>query len=481
MTAHASHYIDGAWTDAGTLPELSVINPADGEVVGTVSEADDAVVDLAVQAARRAFPEWSATSAQTRIDFVQALRDGISEHREQIAQALTAEMGAPISFSRTAQIVVPLGDLDALIAAAKEHREVQTVSRSLVVTEPVGVVGAITPWNYPLHQIMLKIGAALLAGCTVVLKPSEEAPFSADLVARIIDEIGMPHGVFNLVHGRGLPTGNALITHPDVDMISFTGSRAVGEIVGAAAGGALKRAALELGGKSAAIILDDADLDTAVPEVLSSCFANAGQTCAAMTRVLVPQQLVERFQERAVQEAAGWEPSLPSDEGTRMGPVVSAKQQASIRRRITEAIDQGATLLCGGADVPENLSHGAFVRPTIFADVTPEMSLYREEVFGPVLAVTPYATLDEAVALANDSEYGLSGGVWTTDPARGVGVARRIRTGVVNINGAKLDVAAPFGGYKKSGIGRECGAHGLEEFLEVKSITGVDAAPLVGS
>lgn len=476
MTQHATHYIDGQWVDEGS--PISVINPADRSTIGVVPEADANVVDRAVQAARRAFPGWSATSMVSRIALIQALRDEVEARREEIAQTLTREMGAPISFSRTAQIVVPLADLDALIAAAKDHQEVRTLSRSLVVAEPVGVVGAITPWNYPLHQIMLKIGAALLAGCTVVLKPSEEAPFSASIVAQIIDGLGFPAGVFNVIHGRGLPTGDALIKHPDLDMLSFTGSRGVGELVGAAAGGALKRVALELGGKSAAIILDDADLDSAVPEVLSSCFANAGQTCAAMTRVLVPSSLLDEFQSRAVEVARGWEPNLPSEEGTRMGPVVSARQQAAIRHRIDEALEQGATLLTGGTDLPDGpLQGGAFVRPTIFGDVTPQMSLYREEVFGPVLAVTPYSTVDEAVALANDSDYGLSGGVWTTDTRRGVDVARRIRTGVVNINGAKLDVAAPFGGYKKSGVGRECGVHGFEEFLELKSITGVDTAP----
>lgn len=476
MTKHAVHYIDGAWVDTGEPVE--VISPADGSVVGTVPEADEATVDRAVQAARRAFPAWSATPMATRIGFIRGLREEIARRREEIAQTVSREMGSPISFARVAQIVVPLADLDALIAAAEAHEEVRVVSRSLVVAEPVGVVGAITPWNYPLHQIMLKIGAALLAGCTVVLKPSEEVPFAADIVAQILDGLGLPAGVFNQVHGRGLPTGDALIHHPDLDMVSFTGSRVVGELVGAAAGGSLKRVALELGGKSAAIVLDDVDLDSAVPEVVSQCFANAGQTCAAMTRALVPAPLVEEFQRRAVEVAEGWEPGLPSDEGTRMGPVVSLTQQASIRHRIDEAVEQGATLLYGGTDLPDGpLRQGAFVRPTIFGDVTPEMSIYREEVFGPVLAITPYTTVDDAVRLANDSEYGLSGGVWTSDTRRGVDVARRIRTGVVNINGAKLDVAAPFGGYKKSGIGRECGAAGFEEFLELKSITGVEAAP----
>jgi NAD-dependent aldehyde dehydrogenases len=476
MTKHAVHYIDGTWVDEGE--PIEVVSPADGSVVGTVPEADAAVVDRAVQAAKRAFPVWSTTPMARRIEVVQALRNGVAERQEEIAQTVSREMGSPISFARVAQIVVPLADLDALIAAAEAHEEVRVVSRSLVVAEPVGVVGAITPWNYPLHQIMLKIGAALLAGCTVVLKPSEEVPFAADIVAQIIDGLGLPAGVFNQVHGRGVPTGDELIKHPDLDMVSFTGSRAVGELVGAAAGGSLKRVALELGGKSAAIVLDDVDLETAVTEVVSQCFANAGQTCAAMTRALVPAPLLAEFQRRAVEIAAGWEPGLPSNESTRMGPVVSMKQQASVRRRIDEAVEQGATLLYGGADLPDGpLRGGAFVRPTIFGDVTPEMSIYREEVFGPVLAITPYQSVDEAVALANDSEYGLSGGVWTTDTRRGVDVARRIRTGVVNINGARLDVAAPFGGYKKSGIGRECGVEGFEEFLELKSITGVDAAP----
>lgn len=472
------HDIAGIREDAEGRASIDVVDPADGTVIGAVVAGDAADVDRAVAAAVSAFGPWSTTPMSERIAHVEALAAGLDRHRERLASTLSAEMGSPIAFARAAQVGVAIADLAQLVAAARAHVERESVSNSLVIAEPVGVVAAITPWNFPLHQIMLKVGAAILAGCTVVLKPSEVAPLNAAIVGDILREIELPAGVVNIVHGDGAGVGSPLVSHPGVDMVTFTGSRAVGESVARAAAATIKKVALELGGKSAAIVLDDAPVEESVRSVLASCFANAGQTCAAQTRVLVPAPLVEAWQAAAVEAAAGWAPGDPKDEGTATGPVASALQRDRVQGHIATAIMQGARVLTGGLDIVEPTAGGAYVQPTIFTDVTPEMQIFHEEVFGPVLTITPYATIDEAVDLANDSVYGLSGGVWSSDPRRALDVALRMRTGTVGINGAGLDVGAPFGGYKQSGIGRECGVHGFEEFLELKSVMG--AAALIG-
>lgn len=468
----SDHYIGGRWVASIGTGVIDVENPGTGEVLGTIPAGVAADVGVAVAAARAAFATWSQTSMSYRIDRVKAIRDALADHRDAIAAVLTAEMGSPITFSKQAQLGVALADMDALLAAAGTHDDRTAISNSLVVTEAAGVVAAVTPWNFPLHQIVLKLAAALLAGCTVVLKPSEVAPFNAVRLTELIDAVGLPAGVLNVVFGDGQSVGEPLVGHPDVDVVTFTGSRRVGERVAAIGAATIKRVALELGGKSAAIVLDDAPPEQAVADVLRSCFANTGQTCAALTRVLIPESLAARWEELVLEQVGAWAPGDPMDESTRMGPLASHLQRDRVLAHIRQAQEQGARLITGGLDAPPALSAGAYVMPTVFADVSADMDLFRDEVFGPVLAITTYQSLEEAVALANDSDYGLSGGVWSADREHAIAVARRLRTGTVGINGAGLDVGAPFGGYKQSGIGRECGQRGLEEFLEIKSIMG---------
>ena len=470
MSHIIGHYINGEWGPTAGREVIDVLDPANGRVVGAVVAGDAADVDRAVAAARAAFPAWAAMSMDERIALVEGLAAGLERHRDRLAETLTAEMGAPIGFARAAQVGVAIADLAALVGAARSHTGREAVSNSLVVAEPIGVVAAITPWNFPLHQIMLKVGAALLAGCTVVLKPSEVAPLNAAIVGEIIAEIGVPAGVVSIVFGDGAGVGVPLVAHPDVDMVTFTGSRAVGEQVAREAARTIKKVALELGGKSAAVILDDAPVAASVEGVLRSCFANTGQTCAALTRVLVPAGMREEWERAAVEAASNWAPGDPAEPGTVIGPVASELHKERVLAHIRAAEEDGARLLAGGAE-PLDLP-GAYVRPTIFSGVTPEMRIFREEVFGPVLAITEYATLDEAITLANDSDYGLSGAVWSSDERHALEVALTLRTGTVGINGAGLDVGAPFGGYKQSGLGREAGSRGFEEFLEFKSVMG---------
>ncbi|WP_125100049.1 aldehyde dehydrogenase family protein [Leucobacter chromiireducens] len=475
----ARHYIDGAWAHPAGHAWLEVENPATGEVVGRAMRGSAADVDRAVAAARRALPLWSARSMAERIAIVEQLSAGMSQQRERLAQVLCAEIGVPISFARSAQLGVALADLAALMDAARQHAARTPISNSLVVTMPVGVVAAITPWNFPLHQIVLKLGAALLAGCTFVLKPSEVSPLNAAILTEILAELDLPAGAVNVVFGDGGGVGEPLAAHRDIDMVSFTGSRAVGEWIAAGAARNLTRVSLELGGKSAAIILDDASIEDSAKSVVASCMANTGQTCAALTRALVPSAFVAEWEAAASRALSAWVPGNPALETTALGPTASAVQGERVREHVRAAIADGARLVAGGAEVPGELPAGsvpeAWVRPTILGDVTPEMRIFRDEVFGPVLAVTPYDGIAEAIALANDSDYGLSGGVWSADPQRALQVALQVHTGTIGINGAGLDVGAPFGGVKQSGIGRECGAYGLEEFLETKSVMGAAA------
>ncbi len=481
MISEAVHYIDGAWAEPGDREWIAVVNPATDAPIGRVLRGTEADVDRAVAAARRALPEWSAVPMPERIAAVERLSAAIGGARERLAQAMTAEMGAPLDFTRTAQVGVAIADIAALVEAAREHQQRVAVSRSLVVAGPVGVVAAITPWNFPLHQIVLKVVAALLAGCTVVLKPSEAAPFNAVIFAELVDGLGLPRGAVNVVFGNGSQVGEAMCAHPDVDMVTFTGSRGVGERIAVSSAGTIKKVALELGGKSAAIILPDAPVETSAADVVRSCFANAGQTCAALSRVLVPREMAGAWERAAGVAAAQWEPADPLAEGSAMGPVASALQQERVQAHIAAAIADGARLVTGGLGEPAGRTRGAWVKPTIFADVTPQMRLFRDEVFGPVLAISVYDTVDEAIRLANDSDYGLSGGVWSADPHRALEVALKVRTGTIGINGEGLDVGAPFGGVKQSGVGRECGSYGFEEFLEVKAVMGAAALLETGS
>ncbi|MFG1619906.1 aldehyde dehydrogenase family protein [Nonomuraea wenchangensis] len=463
--------IGGEWTaPRGDARPIDVIDPATDQVVGRVPVASAEDVDAAVRAAAAAFPAWSLVPMTERIDLVERIRAGVEERREELAGLLTLQMGTPITFSRQAQLGVALADLDEIVKAGRAYAAEEVIGGALVLREPAGVVAAITPWNFPLHQIALKVGAALVAGCTVVLKPSELTPLDAYVFAEIVQAAGAPAGVFNLLPGDGPGTGEALVTHPLVDVVTLTGSVRAGARVAELAAPTIKKVTLELGGKSAGIVLDDADLRSVVPQAVGGCFANAGQICAALTRLLVPEHLLEEVERLAIEAASGWVPGPPSDPATRLGPQASRRQQGIVQDYIRAGLAEGARLIVGGA-VTEG--PGAYVSPTIFSGVRPEMTIAREEIFGPVLSIMSYATEDEAVAVANDSEYGLSGGVWSKDPARALAVARRLRTGMVSVNGAGLNVAAPFGGYKRSGIGREGGRYGIEEFLETKTVVGL--------
>ncbi|MGH7733495.1 MAG: aldehyde dehydrogenase family protein, partial [Gemmatimonadales bacterium] len=378
--------------------------------------------------------------------------------------------GMPFMLSNLIQVGLPVISFATAAQLATEFPFEEEIGNSLVVREPVGVVGCITPWNYPLHQIAAKVAPALAAGCTVVLKPSEVAPLNAFVLAEILDEIGLPPGVFNLVTGVGPVVGEAIASHPLVDMVSFTGSTRAGKRVMQLAADTVKRVALELGGKSANVILEDADLAAAVPAGVSACFLNSGQTCSALTRMLVPRSRLAEVEELAVQAAETYTPGDPFGAETRLGPLVSAAQLERVRGYIAKGVDEGAKLLTGGAEAPEGLEKGYFVRPTVFSEVRPDMTIAQEEIFGPVLSIIPFDTEEEAVAIANDTVYGLAGGVWAGDKEHAEQVARRLRTGQVEVNGGGFNPLAPFGGYKQSGVGRELGRFGLEEFLEVKAL-----------
>ncbi|MGW0894497.1 aldehyde dehydrogenase family protein [Saccharopolyspora sp. NPDC002578] len=468
-TSRTDHVIGGEHV-AGSGARIEVVNPATEQVIGSVPAGTAAEVDAAVAAARAAFDGWAARPVAERSAAVRRISEGIAKRRDEIAATVTAEMGSPIGFSTQVHASVPVATsrgiadlLDAGYAWTEES------GNSLIVREPVGVVAAITPWNYPLHQIVAKVAAALGAGCTVVLKPSEVAPLTSAVFAEIVAEAGVPAGVFNLVHGTGPVVGEALAAHRDVDMVSFTGSTRAGRRVSEVAAQTVKRVALELGGKSANVVLEDADLAKAVKLGVAGCFPNGGQSCNALTRMLVPESRYEEAVELAVGAVAKYTVGDPTDETTRIGPMVSDVQRDRVADYIRRGVAEGASVAVGGPEAPEGLDTGYYVRPTVFTGVTPEMTIAREEIFGPVLSILSYRDEDEAVAIANDSEYGLSGAVFGSDE-RALAVARRIRTGQIAVNGGAFNPNAPFGGYKQSGNGREFGRHGLEEFLEVKSI-----------
>ena len=465
-----SLYIGGAWVAPSGTGSIEVIDSTTEEVIGTVPEGTPADVDRAVAAAREAFPAWSATPVTERTALLTSVSEALGARMEPLAELITHEVGMPLTLSQLVQVGLPMASFGSMAQVAADFTWEQTVGNSLVVREPVGVVGAITPWNYPLHQIAAKVAPALAAGCTVVLKPSEVAPLNAFVLADIFEEVGLPAGVFNLVTGFGPVVGEALAAHAHVDMVSFTGSTRAGKRVSEVASATVKRVALELGGKSANVILDDADLAKAVPDGVGKCYLNSGQTCSALTRMLVPRDKLAEVEELARVAAETFVPGDPFDGATRLGPLVSAAQRDRVRNYIDKGLGEGATLVTGGADAPDGLDHGYFVRPTVFSSVTRDMTIARDEIFGPVLSIIPYDTEDEAVEIANDTDYGLAGGVWSADAERATSVARRLRTGQVEVNGGGFNPMAPFGGYKQSGNGREFGAFGLDEFLEIKSL-----------
>jgi len=469
-TTRATLYIGGAWVPSSGTGTIDVIDSTTEAVIGTVPEGTTDDVDLAVAAAKAAFPAWSALAVEERTAYLTKVAEALGAQMDSIADLITHEVGMPKTLSSLVQVGLPLNSFATAAQVAADFTWEQTVGNSLIVREPIGVVGCITPWNYPLHQIAAKVAPALAAGCTVVVKASEVAPLNAFVLADIMDAAGVPAGVFNLVTGFGPVVGEAIAGHADVDMVSFTGSTRAGKRVTEVAAGTVKRVALELGGKSANVILADADLATAVPDGVGKCYLNSGQTCSALTRMLVPRDKLAEVEALARTAAESFTPGDPFDGATRLGPLVSAAQRDRVRNYIDKGIGEGATLITGGVESPEGLDTGFFVSPTVFSDVTRDMTIAREEIFGPVLVIMPYDSEEEAVEIANDTDYGLAGGVWAGDAEHAKAVARRLRTGQVEVNGGGFNPMAPFGGYKQSGNGREFGAFGLEEFLEVKAM-----------
>ncbi|MDH3789211.1 MAG: aldehyde dehydrogenase family protein [Xanthomonadales bacterium] len=467
------NYIDGEWFDSTGGSVGDIINPATEQVIGQVSFGTAEDVNHAVRAARSAFEEFSQWSVDQRLELLNHIVDAFKLRWNDIAAAITAEMGAPAPFSARAQTGSGLGHTRAAIAALQELKLEESIGKSTVIREPVGVCGLITPWNWPVNQIMCKVAPALAAGCTMVLKPSEIAPINATLLAEVFADANVPAGVFNLVHGDGPGVGAAMSEHEGIDMMSFTGSTRAGVLVARAAADTVKRVTQELGGKSANIILETAPLREAITDSVHSMFHNSGQSCNAPSRMLVPDSLYDDAVRIAAEEANNTRPGDPNDPETDIGPVVSAAQYSRIQGLIETGIAEGATLAAGGPGKPEGLETGYYVRPTVFRDVNNQMTIAREEIFGPVLCMIPYRTIDEAVEIANDSPYGLSGYVWGGSEDEAMQVARRLRTGMVHLNGAPTDVQAPFGGYKMSGNGREWGLLGLEDFLEIKAVMSV--------
>ena len=469
-------YIDGSWVDPVEPKEFQVINPANETVAGVISMGGSNDVDRAVAAARRAFDAYSRTTPAERLALLERVLAAYKARYDEIARAISTEMGAPITLAQGAQTRIGVGHISAMIDVLKTFKFEEMHGTTRLVQEPVGVCALITPWNWPMNQVAAKVVPALAAGCTMVLKPSEYAPFSAILWAKVMHEAGVPAGVFNLINGDGPNVGAPLSRHPDIDMVSFTGSTRAGTAVAKNAAASVKRVHQELGGKSPNVLLEDADFERAVKQSVLHVFQNSGQSCNAPTRMLVPEAKlaeVEAIARRVAETVVVGDPASPK---TTVGPVVSKLQFDRVEGFIGKGIAEGARLICGGTGRPDGLTKGYFVKPTIFSQVRNDMTVAREEIFGPVLCILPYRTEEQAVQIANDTPYGLAAYVWSKDNVHARRVGNRIRAGQVALNGASGDMKTPFGGFKMSGNGREYGEHGLRDFLEVKAVIGVDAA-----
>ena len=470
MITRDCNYIKGGWQRASGTENFEVTDSTTEEVIGTVTAATSGDADAAVAAARAAFPEWSALPSGERAGYLQRAAVGLQSRQSDIAVLVSREVGMPFAYSNVIQAGLPVLSFVSMAELALNFPFEERVNNSLVLREPIGVAVAITPWNCPLHQIAAKVAPALAAGCTVVLKPSEVAPLNAYILAEVLDSIGLPPGVFNLLTGTGAEVGETLVAHPEVDMVSFTGSTGAGRRIGAVAAQTIKRVSLELGGKSPLIILDDADMVAAVGAGLTGCFLNSGQTCIALSRMIVPRSRLAEVEAIAQAGTESITVGSPFEATTMMGPLVSALQRDRVVNYIEQGIAEGAKLIAGGPTPPDGLDRGYFVRPTVFSQTTPDMAIVKEEIFGPVLVIQAYDDEDEAVALANDTIFGLNSAVRSADVDRAIAVGRRIRAGQVQINDGAFNICAPFGGYGQSGNGREFGRWGLEEFLETKSM-----------
>lgn len=464
-------FINGTWSRGTDARYFDVDNPATGEVIASVPDASAVDLDHAVSSAQNAFGTWSSTEPNLRADLLSAFADRLEDNADEVAATVTAELGAPVKLAHRLHTQLAIQDIQATVEALRTSEFERVMGNSTVRSVPIGVVGAITPWNYPVHQVVSKIVPAIAAGATVVLKPSELAPLSALLLAKLSKEAGLPSGVLNVLTGSGAGIGQQLVRHPGVDAISFTGSEGVGAAVAAGAAPTFKKVTLELGGKSASLVLDDADLDAAVKVTVANCFLNSGQSCNALTRLLVPEHLLDYVEQVAVEAARKHLPGDPTLSSTRMGPVISEVHRQRIWEHVRSAQTEGARLIYGGSERPAELPEkGHYVTPTIFSNVDPHSTIAQEEVFGPVLSILTYDTVDSAVSIANGTRFGLGGAVWSGDTDRAKDIASRIRTGQIDINGAAFNPAAPFGGFRNSGYGRELGAYGIGEFLTTQSI-----------
>ena len=473
MKAYDKIYVNGTWVPSEGTGTIQVFDSLTEDVMATIPEGTSGDVSKAAAAAKAAFGAWSALPHADRAAYMDRIGDSLAARMDEIAGAITRETGMAKPLSNVIQVGLPMNSFKTAAAVAKSFEYSRQVGSSTVVREPIGVVGCITPWNYPLHQIAAKVAYAMAAGCTVVLKPSEVAPVDAFMLAEIIDEIGLPAGVFNLVTGTGPVVGEAIAANADIDMVSFTGSTRAGKRVMQVGAETVKKIALELGGKSANIICDDLDeqgFGKAVMAGVGKAFLNSGQTCSALTRMLVPKSRLQEAEAAAAVVANNMKVGDPFAEGTNLGPLASAAQRDRVQSYIQKGIDEGAVLVAGGLGAPEGLSKGYYVKPTVFSNVKPGMTIEQEEIFGPVLAIIPFEDDDDAVRIANGTVYGLAGGVSAADKDRAISIARRMRTGQVEVNGGAFNANAPFGGYKQSGIGRELGEYGFEEFLEIKSL-----------
>ncbi|MEL6171173.1 MAG: aldehyde dehydrogenase family protein [Pseudomonadota bacterium] len=475
MIEKRQFYVNGAWIEPATAADHYVVNPSNEEPCAVISMAGQADVDAAVAAAKAAFIPWMTAPVEERIGYIEKIRDAYAERSEEMAQLMSMEMGAPIDMSRSQQVGAGSWHIDGLIKAGRAFQFVQPLGdhapNDRIIHEPIGVVAMITPWNWPMNQVTLKVIAGLIAGCSMVLKPSEESPLSALLFAEAVDAAGVPKGVFNLVNGDGAGAGTALTGHPDVDMVSFTGSSRAGKLISKNAADTLKRVSLELGGKGANLIFDDAD-EKAVKRGVLHCMNNSGQSCNAPTRMFVQRGSYDQAVETAAEVATSVKVGAASESGRHIGPVVNEVQFNKIQDLIQKGIDEGARLIAGGTGRPDGLNRGFYVKPTIFADVNNDMTIAREEIFGPVLSIIPFDSEEDGLAMANDTTYGLTNYVQTQDADRAQRCARALRSGMVEMNGQGRGAGAPFGGMKQSGNGREGGKWGIEDFLEVKSVSG---------